>query len=85
MPVTDTDPGTTPGSDGKDGLGAGAITLIVIGSVLVVGIGGFAAYWFFFMRKKLPTNLPPAPENAEITPETEEIVTENGSDEEKSE
>jgi flagellar basal body-associated protein FliL len=85
MPVTDTDPGTTPGSDGKDGLGAGAIVGIVIGSVLVVGIGGFAAYWFFFMKKKLPTNLPPAPENAEITPETEENVTENSSDEEKSE
>jgi hypothetical protein len=88
-PALGATPGTEPGGndtpDDNDGLGAGAIVGIVIGSVLVVGIGGFAAYWFFFIKKKLPTNLPPAPENAEIAPETEENVTENGSDEEKSE
>jgi hypothetical protein len=54
MPVTDTEPGTdTPDdpTDGKDGLGAGAIALIVIGAVLVVGIGGFAIFWFVIKKK----------------------------------
>jgi hypothetical protein len=40
---------TTP--DDKDGLGAGAIVGIVIGSVLVVGIGGFALFWFVIKKK----------------------------------
>jgi hypothetical protein len=57
----DTEPGTTPGTDdpntpddptdGKDGLGAGAIVGIVIGSVLVVGVGGFALVWFVIKKK----------------------------------
>jgi hypothetical protein len=51
------EPGTTPGTDDpntpddNDGLGAGAIVGIVIGSVLVVGIGGFAIFWFVIKKK----------------------------------
>jgi len=62
-PDPDPEPGTTPGGDetdiapdgptdnDKDGLGAGAIALIVIGSALVVGIGGFAIFWFVIKKK----------------------------------
>ena len=35
----------------KDGLGAGAIVGIVIGSVLVVALGGFAIFWFVIKKK----------------------------------
>ena len=38
------------GSD-NGGLGTGAIIGIVIGSVLVVGIGGFAIFWFVIKKK----------------------------------
>ena len=46
-------PNDTPDdpSDDKDGLGAGAIVGIVIGSVAVVGIGGFALFWFVIKKK----------------------------------
>ena len=33
------------------GLGAGAIVGIVIGSVAVVGVGGFAIFWFVIKKK----------------------------------
>ena len=44
---------TTPDNpnEDKDGLGAGAIVGIVIGSVAVVGIGGFALFWFVIKKK----------------------------------
>ena len=50
------DPGTTPPadnhlSDDEGGLGAGAIVGIVIGSVAVVGVGGFALFWFVIKKK----------------------------------
>ena len=58
------DPGTdTPGTDDpntgntdepKDdegGLGTGAIVAIVVGSVLVVGVGGFVLVWFVIKKK----------------------------------
>ena len=50
------DPGTTPPadnppSDDDGGLGAGAIIGIVVGSVAVVGIGGFALLWFVIKKK----------------------------------
>ena len=35
----------------KDGLGAGAIVAIVIGSILVLGCGGFAVIWFVVKKK----------------------------------
>ncbi|MBQ8341947.1 MAG: hypothetical protein IJY22_06215 [Clostridia bacterium] len=35
----------------EGGLGAGAIVAIVIGSVLVAGIGGFALFWFVIKKK----------------------------------
>ena len=46
-------PNNTPDdpSDDKDGLGAGAIVGIVIGSVAVVGVGGFALFWFVIKKK----------------------------------
>ena len=39
------------GSGDDDGLGAGAIVGIVIGSVAVVGVGGFALFWFVIKKK----------------------------------
>jgi hypothetical protein len=54
-PGTTPEPGTNPGTDDpaddKDGLGAGAIVGIVIGSVAVAGIGGFAIFWFVIKKK----------------------------------
>jgi hypothetical protein len=50
---TPDNPGNTlndPSGD-KGGLGAGAIVAIVIGSVLVIGIGGFAIFWFVIKKK----------------------------------
>ena len=41
----------TPTPDKKDGLSGGAIAGIVIGSVAVVGIGGFALLWFAVKKK----------------------------------
>jgi len=56
-PGTDT-PGTdTPGNDDpqtpddNDGLGTGAIVGIVVGSVAVAGVGGFALIWFVIKKK----------------------------------
>jgi hypothetical protein len=58
-----TDPNYVPGNDDpntgntdepKDdegGLGTGAIVAIVVGSVLVVGVGGFALVWFVIKKK----------------------------------
>ena len=62
MPTTPggDEPGTTPGTDDpntpddpdkKDGLGTGAIVGIVIGSVAVAGVGGFALFWFVIKKK----------------------------------
>ena len=47
------EPNNTPDdpNEDKDGLGAGAIVGIVIGSVAVVGIGGFALFWFVIKKK----------------------------------
>ena len=39
-------------SSGKGGLSGGAIAGIVLGSVAVVGGGGFASYWFVFRKKR---------------------------------
>ena len=39
--------------DSKDGLGTGAVIGIVSGSVVAVGIGGFALWWFVLKKKKL--------------------------------
>ncbi|MCI6502541.1 MAG: hypothetical protein MSA49_04870, partial [Clostridia bacterium] len=43
--------GETPPAPKKEGLSGGAIAGIVIGSVLVVGIGGFAVFWFVIRKK----------------------------------
>ena len=43
--------GFTDDGQAKNGLGAGAIVAIIIGSVLVVGIGGFALLWFAIKKK----------------------------------
>jgi len=57
MPAHDPDdPGTTPPADNPPtdddgGLGAGAIVGIVIGSVAVAGVGGFALFWFVIKKK----------------------------------
>ena len=57
MPTHDLDdPGTTPPADNPPtdddgGLGTGAIVGIVIGSVAVAGVGGFALFWFVIKKK----------------------------------
>ena len=43
--------GETPPAPKKEGLSGGAIAGIVIGSVLVVGLGGFAVFWFVIRKK----------------------------------
>ena len=50
---TPDNPNNTPDdpSDDKDGLGAGAIVGIVIGSVAGAGVGGFALFWFVIKKK----------------------------------
>ncbi len=44
-------PSTEP-TDGDGGLSGGAVAGIVIGSVTVVGVGGFAIFWFVIKKKK---------------------------------
>ena len=39
-------------NDDKGGLPGGAIAAIAVGSVAVVGGGGFAAYWFIFRKRR---------------------------------
>ena len=48
------DPNNAPDdpNEDKDGLGTGAVVGIVLGSVAVVGIGGFALVWFVIKKKK---------------------------------
>ena len=41
----------TPAPDKKDGLSGGAIAGIVIGTLLLAGIGGFAVLWFAVKKK----------------------------------
>ena len=60
---TDTPGGTTPDTpdtpdepDKDDGLSVGAIIAIVIGSVVVLGAGGFAIYWFGYKKQMLFKN-----------------------------
>ena len=50
---TPDNPNNTPDDPNKDkdGLGAGAIVGIVIGSVAVAGVGGFALFWFVIKKK----------------------------------
>ncbi|MBR3593034.1 MAG: hypothetical protein IKL44_00015 [Clostridia bacterium] len=50
---TPDNPNNTPDdpSDDKDGFSAGAIVGIVIGSVAVAGVGGFALFWFVIKKK----------------------------------
>ena len=43
--------GDTPDNPNKKGLPAGAIVGIVLGSVLVLGLGGFAIFWFVIKKK----------------------------------
>ena len=50
-PVTPDEPVTPEEPSKSAGLPAGAIVGIVIGSVLVVGIGGFALVWFVIKKK----------------------------------
>ncbi len=45
-------PVDNPPTDDNDGLGAGAIVGIVLGSVAVVGGGGFALFWFVIRKKR---------------------------------
>ena len=67
------------GSDENDGLGAGAIIGIVLGSLAVLGGGGFALYWFVLRKKPTAPVDPTAP--PEEAPETDvDIDTEKGAE-----
>ncbi|MBQ9144850.1 MAG: InlB B-repeat-containing protein [Clostridia bacterium] len=48
----DTPPVDNPPKDDNDGLGTGAIVGIAIGSVAVVGGGGFVLFWFVIRKKR---------------------------------
>ena len=56
-------------TDDKDGLGAGAIVGIVIGSLVVLGGGGFALYWFVLRKKPILPTDPTTP--VEEAPDTD--------------
>ena len=47
----DPTPDNTPDGEEDGGLGVGAVVGIVVGSVAVVGIGGFALFWFVIKKK----------------------------------
>ena len=49
-PVTP-DSGSDSTTPTKKGLSAGAIVAIVVPSVIVAGVGGFALVWFVFLKK----------------------------------
>lgn len=51
-PGTDDPSGENPSTENK-GLSGGAIAGIVVGSVAVAGIGGFAIFWFVIKKKSL--------------------------------
>jgi hypothetical protein len=42
---------TTTGSTPRKGLGVGAIIGIILGSLAIVGLGGFSVYWFILKKK----------------------------------
>ncbi len=44
--------GSEPTDGEPDGLSAGALIAIVIGSVVLAGAGGFALYWFLLRKKR---------------------------------
>ena len=46
---TDEKPGEEP-TPVDEGLSGGAIAAIIIGAVLVLGLGGFAVYWFIIKK-----------------------------------
>ena len=50
-PSTPDTPSTPQSSNNKPGLSGGAIAGIVIGSTLVVGLGGFSVFWFVIKKK----------------------------------
>ena len=70
----------------KDGLPTGAVVGIVLGSLALLGGGGFALYWFVLRKKNIPT---PAAENAanaaEPAENKENEVTEEAEETEKTE
>ncbi|MBO5355346.1 MAG: InlB B-repeat-containing protein, partial [Clostridia bacterium] len=70
----------------KDGLPTGAVVGIVLGSLALLGGGGFALYWFVLRKKNIPA---PAAENvasaAEPAENKENEVTEEAEETEKTE
>ena len=81
-PDTNTPDANAPdvNSNEKDGMPVGAVIAIVIGSILVLGVGGFAIFWFV-IKKKTWADLfgdKPVVENASVVEETltaEEVPT----------
>ena len=49
---TSSDEFNAPNHSDKDGLSAGGVVGIVIGSVTVAGLGGFSLFWFVIKKKK---------------------------------
>ncbi len=61
-------------AEAEKGIGAGAIVAIVIGSILALGVGGFAIFWFVIKKKTLADLL--GKSSAEETPSEEVPVEE---------
>ena len=80
----------------EKGIGTGAIVAIVIGSILILGVGGFAIFWFVIKKETLadllgknsaeevPSEEVPVEETPSEKTQIEEVSTEDISEEELS-
>lgn len=66
----------------KTGLGAGAIVAIVVGSVLVVGVGGFSVFWLVIKKKSFADLVSVFNKGKGELPETPDETPDNDSTEE---
>lgn len=80
-PDPDTNPDPTP-DEPKQGLDAGAIAAIVISSVAVVGVGGFAVFWFVIQKKSFADLVSVFNKGKDELPETPDETPDNDSTEE---
>ena len=72
----------------EKGIGTGAIVAIVIGSILILGVGGFAIFWFVIKKKRFKESLGTScaleiemPVVAEATSEEDSSIEENCAEE----
>ena len=83
-PTPDPETPATPEApaEPKTGLGAGAIVAIVVGSVLVVGVGGFSVFWFVIKKKSFADLVSVFNKGKGELPETPDETPDNDSTEE---